>query len=236
MYQENTEDSHRFAVAQADGDTQANFIRKTYMHLAGAILAFIGLEILIFSTPLAERIATLVFESGSVGWLGFLGVFMLSCWMARSMAASGSKATQYAGLGFYVVAEALIFVPLIYLAVNFSSPSVLPNAAIMTLAMFAGLTATVFITRRDFSFLKTTLTVGGFVAIGAIICGALFGVNLGMWFSVAMVVFACGAILYDTSNVLHHYEKDQYVGASLELFASIALLFWYILRIFISRD
>lgn len=233
MYQEST---HPFAVAQAGNDAKATFIRKTYMHLAGAVLAFIGIEFAIFSTPLADQIASLVFNSGSIGWLGFLGVFMIAGWMARSMAASGSKSTQYAGLGFYVIAEALIFVPLLYLAINYSSPSVLPNAAIMTLTLFVGLTAAVFITRKDFSFLRTALTVGGFVAMGAIVCGALFGFDLGMWFSVAMIIFACAAILYDTSNVLHHYQEDQYVGASLQLFASVALLFWYILRLFMSRD
>lgn len=230
------ESTHPFAVAQAGGNARANFIRKTYLHLAGAVLAFIGLEIFIFSTPLANQIASLVFSSGSIGWLGFLGVFILAGWMARSMATSGSKTTQYLGLGFYVIAEALIFVPLLYMAVNFSSPDVLTNAAVMTLTLFAGLTAAVFITRTDFSFLRTTLTVGGFVAIGAIVCGALFGFNLGMWFSVAMIAFACAAILYDTSNILHRYQEDQYVGASLQLFASVALLFWYILRLFMSRD
>jgi FtsH-binding integral membrane protein len=233
MYQEST---HPFAVAQAGGDAKANFIRKTYMHLAGAVLAFIGLEIALFSTPLADKIAAFVLSSGSIGWLGFLGVFILSGWMARSMAASGTKTTQYTGLFLYVVAEALIFVPLLYIAVHFSSPEVLTNAVVMTLTLFAGLTATVFITRKDFSFLRTALTVGGFVAIGAILCGAFLGFNLGMWFSVAMIVFACAAILYDTSNILHHYQEDQYVGASLQLFASVALLFWYILRLFISRD
>ena len=124
----NQESIHPFAVAQAGGDAKANFIRKTYLHLAGAILAFIGLEIAIFSTPLADQIASLVFNSGSVGWLGFLGVFMIAGWMARSMAVSGSRATQYAGLGFYVAAQALIFVPLLYIAVHYSSPDVLTNA------------------------------------------------------------------------------------------------------------
>ena len=47
----------------------------------------------------------------------------------------------------------------------------------------------------------------------------------------ALVILACGFILYDTSNVLHHYRTDQHVGAALELFASLALLFYYILRI-----
>jgi len=74
------------------------------------------------------------------------------------------------------------------------------------------------------------------VALGLIVAGAIFGFNLGLWFSAGMVLLAAGAILYTTSNVLHHYGEDQYVGASLELFAAVAILFWYVLRIFMSRD
>jgi FtsH-binding integral membrane protein len=76
---------------------------------------------------------------------------------------------------------------------------------------------------------------GGIVAIALMVAGALFGLELGVWFSIAMVAFAGAAILYDTSNVLHHYPADRHVGAALELFASVALLFWYILRLFMSR-
>ncbi|MCP4136586.1 MAG: permease, partial [bacterium] len=39
------------------------------------------------------------------------------------------------------------------------------------------------------------------------------------------------AILYTTSNIVHEYNTTQYVAASLSLFAAVALLFWYILRI-----
>jgi uncharacterized protein len=100
--------------------------------------------------------------------------------------------------------------------------------------MFAGLTAVTFITRKDFSFLGSILTIGGFIALGVIVCSVLFGFNLGLFFSVVMVIFASAAILYDTSNVLHHYSTKQHVAASLELFASVALLFWYILQIVMS--
>ena len=75
-----------------------------------------------------------------------------------------------------------------------------------------------------------------FVALGAIVCGVIFSFNLGVWFSAAMVLFASIAILYDTSNILHNYRTDQYVAAALSLFGSIAMLFWYILRIFMSRE
>ena len=60
--------------------------------------------------------------------------------------------------------------------------------------------------------------------------------NIGTWFSVVMIAFAGAAILYDTSKIMHHYPEDRYVGAALELFASVALMFWYVLRLFMSRD
>lgn len=218
-------------VAQARPDVRAAFIRRTYGHLAVAVGAFVGLEALLIKSPLAE--AMVGFISGSrYGWLGILGAFIVTGWMARGLASGGAPpAVQYMGLAIYVVAEAVIFVPLIYIAVHYASPSVLPNAAIMTGLLFAGLTSIAFTTRRDFSFLRGILTLGGFAALGLIICSAIFGFGLGLVFSLAMVALASAAILYDTSKVLHHYSPDQHVAASLELFASVALLFWYVLRI-----
>jgi FtsH-binding integral membrane protein len=98
------------------------------------------------------------------------------------------------------------------------------------------LTAVAFLSRKDFSFLGGLLKWGGILALVAIVGGVLFGFNLGTWFSVAMVGLAGGAILYDTSNILRHFPEDRYVGAALQLFASVALMFWYVLRIFLSRD
>ncbi|MNY14278.1 HflBKC-binding inner membrane protein [compost metagenome] len=101
--------------------------------------------------------------------------------------------------------------------------------------MFAGLTAAVFLTNKDFSFLRNIIVIGGFVALGVIVVGAIFGFNLGLWFSLAMVALASASILYETYNIKNQYSKGQYVGAALQLFSSIMLLFWYILRIFLSR-
>ncbi len=134
-----------------------------------------------------------------------------------------------------MVAEGIIFVPLLYIA-NASFPGVIQSAAFTTLAGFAGLTAVAFVTRKDFSFLRGLLRRGGVVALVARVGSVLFGFGLGTWFSAAMVGFAGAAILYDTSNVLHHFPEDRYVSAALQLFASVALMFWYILRIFMSRE
>jgi len=218
-------------VAQARPSDRAAFIRRTYTHLAGAILAFIAVEYLLFATGVAAAMTNLLAGSRFV-WLAIFGAFALLGWFARSLIARAKSGEQeYLGLGVYVVAQALIFAPLIYIAAMFGGPDVLPIAAGLTLLLFAGLTAVVFTTRQDFSFLRGVLTLGGLIALGLIIFSVIFGFSLGLFFSGAMVIFASAAILYDTSKVMHHYSTTQHVAASLELFASVTLLFWYVLRI-----
>lgn len=127
-----------------------------------------------------------------------------------------------------------MFTPLLFLAAYFSDPSVIPTAGILTLLMFAGLTTIAFTTRKEFTFLGGILKLGGFIALGLIICSLMFGLTLGSFFSVAMILLASASILDDTSKVMHYYSPNQYVAASLELFASMALLFWYLLRLLMS--
>ena len=217
---------------------RASFIRKTYLLLAAAILAFIVVEGFLFASGAAGMIANVIFSGGMMGWLLVLGLFMGVSFLANRWATSEtSKATQYFGLGIFIIAEAVIFVPLLMMATYYSGDgSVLIKAGIVTLGLFLGITATVFITRSDFSFLGPILAIGGFAALGFIVASALFGFTLGNIFAFVMVAFAGTAILYETSNVLHRFNTNQHVAASLTLFASIALLFWYILSIFSSRD
>lgn len=217
-------------VAQAAPNERALFIRRTYGHLAGAVAAFILVEYFLFTTGIAAAITNLLANSRFI-WLAILGGFAILGWFARSLIAKAkSGEQQYLGLGIYVVAEALIFAPILYIA-NLMAGDVIVTAAVLTLLLFAGLTAIAFTTRQDFSFLRGFLTIGGFVALGLIVCSVIFGFTLGLIFSGAMVIFASAAILYDTSKVMHHYSTTQHVAAALELFASIALLFWYVLRI-----
>jgi FtsH-binding integral membrane protein len=146
-----------------------------------------------------------------------------------------SKEKQYLGLGLYVILEAVIFLPMIAIAAAYSGGEMLTQAAAITLFMFTGLTAVVFFTKTDFSFLRTAIIVGGFVSLGTIVVGAIFGFNLGLWFSVGMVVLASASILYQTNQIKTQFGTEQYVGAALQLFASVMLLFWYVLRILMSR-
>ena len=226
------------SVAEAAPAERAAFIRRTYLLLAAAILAFVAVEGFLFASGLAVAIASVLFSGGAIGWLLVLGLFMGVSFLANRWATSEtSTAVQYAGLGFFIIAEAIIFIPLILIATSVSGDSsVLLKAGIVTLGLFLGITMTVFITRTDFSFLRPVLAIGGFAALGFIVASAIFGFSLGTVFAFVMVAFAGTAILYETSNVLHRFNTKQHVAASLTLFASVALLFWYILSIFSSRD
>ncbi|NLF74025.1 MAG: permease [Candidatus Anammoximicrobium sp.] len=220
-------------AAQAAADERAGFIAKTYAHLAGAIVAFIAIEAVLLNTPGIENLVGLMLGT-RYGWLVVLGLFMVVSWIADSWAQSPVSPTkQYWGLGLFVVAEAVIFVPLLFIAQRVDA-NIIPLAGFTTLVLFSVLTAIVMFTRRDFSFLRTVLLFGGFAAMGLIVVSILFNFALGPIFTYAMIALACGYILYDTSNVLHHYRIGQHIAAALALFAAVALLFWYIVRLFLA--
>ena len=221
---------------RAEPNERATFIRKTYSHLAAAILVFTGVTGLLLNSQIGVRLARSLVGT-QFGWILVMVLFMGASYIANRWARSDTSVElQYAGLGLYILAESIIFLPILFIA-NAYYEGVILQAGIVTGMLFLGLTATVFMTRSDFSFLGPILSIAGFVAIGVILCSILFGFTLGTLFSGIMILFAAGAILYDTSNVLHHYRTDQHVAASLSLFASVALLFWYVLRLLMAlRD
>ena len=225
--------SSRIPVAELSAQSRSDFIWRTYGHVAAAILLFAGIETYLFDSGLAVPMAQSML---GFNWLLILGAFMIVGWLATHVAHTvQSKPLQYVALVGFVVAQAIIFVPLLAIAMSLQ-PGIVESAVGVTLLGTGGLTAVAFITRKDFSFLRGMLVWGGILALIGIAASVLFGFQLGTWFSVAMIGFAGAAVLYDTSNILHHYPEDRYVGAALQLFASIALMFWYVLRLFMSRD
>jgi FtsH-binding integral membrane protein len=223
-------------AAQADQEARAAFIRRTYGHLAGAVLAFIGLEALLLQVVTEQTIMS-IFGNGRFGILAVFLAFWGASWIAQVWARSESSvALQYAGLALYIVAEAVIFLPLLYVAQHYlADQTLIPKAGILTGAVFGGLTMSVFVTRKDFTFLGPVLCVGGWIAFGVIVAAIAFhGFSLGLFFSFAMVALISGFILYETSAVLLHMRTDQHVAAALMLFSSVATLFWYILRILMA--
>ena len=216
----------------ARSSARGEFIRRTYAHLAGSLLVFGVLEAILLKVVTLDAILN-IFGRGSMGLLVVFGAFWLASWVAQVWARSEtSVGLQYLGLGLYIVAEAVIFLPLLYIAVNvLHDPMLIYKAGVLTAAVFIGLTLSVFLTGKDYSFLAPALSVGSMIAVGVIVAGIFFGFSLGLFFCFAMVALISGFILYETSSVLLHHRTDQHVAAALMLFSSVATLFWYILRI-----
>lgn len=222
-------------VAEATTAERSAFYKHTYGHVAGGVLVFVLIESLMLKSE--ALVSFMLSLTSGYLWLILLAGFMGITWVAQKMAyESISKSKQYLGYFLYIIAEALIFVPMLYIALHYGGTYVIKQAAVVTGGLFVGLSAIVFLTKADFSVLRGALTLGFFLAIGLVIAGMLFGFDLGLWFSVAMCALAGGAILYNTHQLKYEFGTQQYVAAALSLFASLMLLFWYILRIFMSRD
>ena len=226
-------DALTFSAARPEG-ARADFIRRVYLHLAGAILACAAVAALLLRLPGARDLIGLM--TTGPNWLVVLALFIGASTIADRWARSAtSRGKQYLGLGLFVVVQALVLLPSLFVATRYSAPDVLPTAGVLTLFLFAGLTAVAVVSGTDFSFLRGALAIGGALALGLIVVAILFGFSLGVWFAVALVAYAGAAILYQTSAILRDYRADQPVAAALGLFASVALLFWNLLNILVAR-
>lgn len=230
------------AVATLGVSDRVAFLRRTYAHLGVALLAWAGLSAVLirFSTGLSYRFSAWAIND-SMHWLLILGAFMVIGFIADRLAESeSSRALQYVGLGLTVVAWSFLLQPVLWVVASKAGAggtALLTQAGLITGVIFVGLTLTVFLTRKDFSFLRGALTIGGFAAFGVIIASLAFGFSLGMLFSGAMILLMSGYILFQTSQVMEHFRPTQHVAAALMLFSTVATLFWYVVRLLLAaRD
>lgn len=225
------------SVATRDEQTRGDFLVRVYQHLAAAVIAFVLFETLLFATGTAHRIYDLVFGSGGT-WLLLLGAFMIVSWLATSAAHDVlNPSRQYAGLFGLAAGEAVIFAPFLWYVFNEGGggSATVASAAVVTALGFGGLSVVALVTRKDLSYLRPIALWGGVMAIVLVLAAVLFGLELGVWFSLAMIGLAGVSILYQTQTILRRYPEEAYVGAAVQLFASVMLLFWYVLRLFSRR-
>lgn len=224
------------SVASLDEQARADFVVKVYQHLGAALVAFLAFETLLINLGAAKAIYD--FVSGSSTWLLILGGFMIVNWLATSAAHDVlNPSRQYLGLFGMAAAEAVIFAPFLHyiFEIQGDGATTVGVAAAITALGFAGLTAVALTTSRDLSFLRPMLIWAGVSALLLIVAAVLFGFELGVWFSVGMIALAGASILYQTQNIVRRYPAEAYVGAAVQLFASVMMLFWYVLRLVASR-
>ena len=237
---------YRESAAYAPVNARVSFIRRTYLHLACSVAALVGIEALLLrslDTQAGREFFAQWFRS-PISLLFVLAFFIAGGFLARYMArASMPPAVKYLGLAIYTFIEALFLLPILYIAIHRYGMGIVNQAAVLTLVTFGGLTLTVLLTKKDFSFLGYGLMLASWLLLGLIIVAIVMplmggpAIGLGLWFSFLVIALAAGFILYDTSNILHHYATNEHVGASLELLADVVLLFYHILRVLmLSRN
>lgn len=219
-------------VATLDETERGEFVVRVYQHLLAAVVAFVAFEALLINLGAAEALYDFLSGSGAA-WLLILGGFMVVSWLATNAAHDIlNPSRQYAGLFGLAAAESVIFAPFLYYFFDVRDDGGTVGAAgAITAIGFAGLTAVALTTRRDLSFLRPLVMWGFVCALVLIVAAVLFGLELGVWFSLAMIALAGASILYKTQQILREYPSEAYVGAAVQLFASVMLLFWYVLRL-----
>jgi len=224
-------------AAQLSDDDRAAFVMRVYQHVLAAVGAFVAIEALFFMTGIAEGIYDFVAGS-SMSWLLILGGFMVGQWFVTNAASDlDNPARQYGGLFGSAAIYAVIFAPMMHYVYRIQdSSSTVAAAAIVTAIGFAILTVVAFTTRKDLSFMRPLIMWGFGAALLLIVASLFMGWNLGLWFSVGMVALSGAAILYQTQTIIRHYPSNAHVGAAVHLFGSLMTMFYYVLRIFISRD
>ena len=215
-------------VASASDVERKTFYKQTYMHLALALMSTILIEYAFFTTNIAESIMTFMMSSR---WIGFL-LFIGASWLGQSMAYSQDKTKQYLGLGLYVMAYSVFFVPVLYYSAMYLGVQIIQEAALVTLLLFGALTLTAFTTKKDFSFLGGALKIGGFIILGVILISFIVpGITSSIWWVSAVIIFLGGLILWETSQIKNKYPTNMYVGAAASLYGSFMTLFLYVLRL-----
>jgi FtsH-binding integral membrane protein len=226
------------AVATVGVNDRVAFLRRTYAHLGAAILAFVALSAWLQMSGVALGFTKWMVAGGRFNLLIVFGLFIASGAITQRLARSEtSVAMQYFGLALGVLAYAIFLSPMLLIAREYVHDRfIIQKAGLFTLLIFGGLTATVFITRKDFSFLRGMLAIAAMAAFGIIISSIVFDFQLGSIFSVAMIVLMAGYILYQTSLLMAYFHPRQHVAASLMLFSTIATLFLYVLRLLMSMQ
>ena len=221
-------------VERATEQERQLFLRRVYGHLAGATVGFVVVEALLQALPFSLDIARRMTGSGVAWLLVILGFSVLGAIAGRWAGPGQPLSQQYLGLSLYTLGQAIIFLPIIAYA-RLSDPDALAIAAVLTLAVGVGLSMIALDPGTSFGFLRPALIIGGVLAFGLIIVALLFGLSLGTWFSLAMIVFFAGSILYQTDQLTRTHRTDAYVAGALSLFASFMGLLWYVLRLVMSQ-
>ncbi len=207
------------ASAQGLAEQTQRVLRNTYALLSMTLL---------FSAAVAS--AGVVFQWPAPGWvLSLVGMFGLLFAVHKLRDSAWALAAVFGLTGFMGYTLGPVLSKTLSLPGGASTVAMALGA---TAAVFFALSAWVFTTRKDFSFMGGYLLAGMVVALLAGLGAMFFQLPaLGLAVSAMVALLSAGLILFETSRIVHGGETN-YVLATVGLYVSIFNLFTSLLSLF----
>lgn len=210
-------------AAEASVEERMGFVRKVYALFFAATLFAVGGVALGLSYP---PIMLWIIQHP---WLTFFGL------MGGVMGAQALRlvpGVNFAALFGFTMLTGVIISPVIAIYTRMN-PASIWQAGLLTVGIFGGLTAYVFISKKDFSFMRGMLTVGLIVVfLSAVLNLFIVGSSaFSFGISCAALLLFSGFVLYDTSNIIRRYPVNEYVAGALSLYLDAFNIFMALLRI-----
>jgi FtsH-binding integral membrane protein len=215
-------------AAEATLQERLGFIRKVYSLFFAATLFAIGGVLLGFAY---EPFRMFALEHPWIMLFAVLGgVFGAS-------ALRHKPGINLVALFGFTTLTGVMISPLLWY-VSLTNPASILQAGVLTVGIFGGLTAYVFISNKDFSFLRGMLVTGLIVVVLAGLLNMLIvgSTALGFATAAASLLLFSGFVLYDTSNIIRRYPTNEYVAGALDLYLDAFNIFLALIRLLNSRD
>ena len=199
------------------------FIRKVYALFFAATLFAIGGVGLGFAFP------PLMLAAAQHPWIMF---FLMIGGVMGAQALRHVPGLNLVALFGFTTLTGVVISPVIFFFGR-TNPTSIIEALALTIGIFGGLTAYVFLSNRDFSFMRGMVTVGLIVVVLASLFNVIVVGSLGFGFaiSVAVLLLFSGFVLYDTSNIIRRYPTNEYVAGAMDLYLDAFNMFLALLRI-----
>jgi modulator of FtsH protease len=210
-------------AARAGVEERMSFVRKVYaLFFAATLFAIVGVGVGLSYRPLL----LFAFQHPYVMFFAMLGGVM------GAQAVRHVPGVNLVALFGFTALTGVVISPLIAVYTRLNPASIL-QAGVLTVGIFGGLTAYVFISKKDFSFMRGMVVTGLIVVFLASMLNFFIVGSSAFAFAIscaALLLFS-GFVLYDTSNIIRRYPVNEYVSGALALYLDAFNIFLALLRI-----
>ena len=204
------------------------FIRKVYTILTAQILLTTAMSTMSF---FSDGYRTWIQSHAWMMWVslfGAIGFMIATYWKRKSYPTNLIFLAGFTGLEAYAIS----------VITSFYESRIVVQALIITLAIFAFLTAFACQSKYDFTAWQPYLFGGLWILIIFGFMSAFFphGKTIELIYGAAAALIFSGYILVDTQMVMRKYHVEEEIAAAISLYLDVINLFLAILRILNSQN